>query len=169
MHSAEVGLVTFDSMMAKGGADGSGGGVGGESASAVGIKAGDMSVSTFCSADLTDQVHDITWAPKNSTCFAACMGDGRVEVWDLAQRAHDAVVVHRPRADAQKQAGVQSAGVRDRTFIRFATNSPVLVSGDGAGVVDVMRMHHCNNALNLSHVEQQERLFRVLKEETSKN
>ena len=46
---------------------------------------------------------------------------------------------------------------------------PVLVSGDGAGVVDVMRMHNCQAELNMSHAEQQERLFRTLREETSKN
>merc|ERR1711879_691081 len=52
---------------------------------------------TFQSTDLTDAVNDVIWHPHNSTSFAAAMDDGRVELWDLAERPLDPIVVHYPR------------------------------------------------------------------------
>ena len=28
----------------------------------------------------------VVWAPQNSTSFAAAMDDGRIELWDLAEK-----------------------------------------------------------------------------------
>jgi hypothetical protein len=77
------------------------------------------------------------------------MDDGRVELWDLKKKPLDPVVVHYPR-------GLQ--GNCRRTCVRFSTNSPVLISGDAHGCVDVMRMYNCEVEM-FSEAEQQDRLI----------
>jgi len=49
-------------------------------------------VQTFHPGDLTDAVHDVCWSPLSSTVFASVAGDGRVEVWDLANSKLDPAV-----------------------------------------------------------------------------
>ncbi|CAK9025348.1 Dynein intermediate chain 2 [Durusdinium trenchii] len=75
---------------------------------------------TFQSTDLYDAVNDVVWAPQNSTSFAAAMDDGRIELWDLAEKPLDPIVVHYPQAEKPQ---------RRRTCVRFSPNSPVLVAG----------------------------------------
>eukprot|EP00397_Hematodinium_sp_SG-2012_P015618 GEMP01015910.1.p1 GENE.GEMP01015910.1~~GEMP01015910.1.p1 ORF type:complete len:689 (+),score=130.35 GEMP01015910.1:117-2183(+) len=81
--------------------------------------------------DLCDGVNDVYWSPTNSTAFSAAMDDGRVELWDLAIKPHDPLVIHYPRQQTTP-----------RTCVRFA-HSPVLVSGDSEGGVDIMRIYNC--------------------------
>jgi len=104
------------------------------------------------STDLCDSVNDVIWAPHNSTSFAACMDDGRVELWDLAEKPLDPIVVHYPR-DLQFK--------RRRTCVRFSPNSPVLIAGDDEGSVDVMRMYNTDTQY-YSDQEQQDRLNAVM-------
>jgi len=106
----------------------------------------------FMSTDLCDSVNDVIWAPHNSTSFAACMDDGRVELWDLSEKPLDPIVVHYPR-------GLQFK--RRRTCVRFSPNSPVLVTGDDQGSVDVMRMYN-TDVQYYSDQEQQDRLNAVM-------
>merc|ERR1719284_15155 len=110
----------------------------------------DSPLMTFQSTDLTDAVNDVTWAPKNSTSFAAAMDDGRVELWDLSEKPLDPLVVHYPGSQRRR-----------RTCVRFSPNSPVLVAGDDQGSVDVMRMHHTDVEF-YSDAEQQDRLNAVM-------
>lgn len=107
---------------------------------------------TFQSTDLSDAVNDVIWAPHNSTSFAAAMDDGRVELWDLAEKPLDPIVVHYPHAKERQ---------RRRTCVRFSPNSPVLVVGDDQGSVHVMRMHNTNQSY-YSDQEQQDRLNSVM-------
>jgi WD40 repeat protein len=109
----------------------------------------DAPIQSFQSTDLADAVNDVYWSPSNSTSFAAAMDDGRVELWDLKKKPLDPVVVHYPR-------GLQ--GNCRRTCVRFSTNSPVLISGDAHGCVDVMRMYNCEVEM-FSEAEQQDRLI----------
>merc|ERR1719230_2515768 len=113
---------------------------------------GHQPLLTFQSTNLFDAVNDVTWHPSNSTSFAAAMDDGRVELWDLAEKPLDPIVVHYPRADEPK---------RRRTCVRFSPNSPVLVAGDDQGSVDVMRMYN-TDVQYYSDQEQQERLLAVM-------
>jgi len=106
----------------------------------------------FMSTDLNDSVNDVIWHPHNSTSFAACMDDGRVELWDLSEKPLDPIVVHYPR-DLQFQ--------RRRTCVRFSPNSPVLIAGDDQGSVDVMRMYN-TDVQYYSDQEQQDRLNAVM-------
>jgi WD40 repeat protein len=112
----------------------------------------DQPLLTFQSTDLSDAVNDVIWHPSNSTSFAASMDDGRVELWDLAEKPLDPIVVHYPRAHEPR---------RRRTCVRFSPNSPVLVAGDDQGSVDVMRMYNTNQSY-YSEQEQQERLNSVM-------
>merc|ERR1719326_543963 len=112
----------------------------------------DMPVMIFQSIYLSDAVNDVIWAPHNSTSFAAAMDDGRVELWDLAERPLDPIVVHYPRASQPR---------RRRTCVRFSPNSPVLIAGDDQGSVDVMRMYNTNQSY-YSDQEQQDRLHAVM-------
>jgi len=112
----------------------------------------DAPLLTFQSQDLSDAVNDVTWAPKNSTSFAAAMDDGRVELWDLSEKPLDPIVVHYPRA---------SEPLRRRTVVRFSPSSPVLIAGDDQGSVDVMRMYNTNQQY-YSETEQQDRLTTVM-------
>eukprot|EP00435_Cladocopium_sp_Y103_P014041 s2039_g3.t1 len=107
---------------------------------------------TFQSTDLYDAVNDVVWAPQNSTSFAAAMDDGRIELWDLAEKPLDPIVVHYPQAEKPQ---------RRRTCVRFSPNSPVLVAGDDQGSVDVMRMYNTNQSY-YSDQEQQDRLAAVM-------
>jgi WD40 repeat protein len=104
-------------------------------------------VMTFQSTDLHDSVNDICWSRHNSSCFAACMDDGRVEVWELSKKALDPLIMHKPNGESKA-----------RTCVRFAVNSPVLICGDVEGVVDVMRMHNTEVPF-MSQDEQQTRLL----------
>jgi WD40 repeat protein len=106
----------------------------------------------FMSTDLCDSVNDVIWHPGNSTSFAACMDDGRVELWDLSEKPLDPIVVHYPR-DLQFK--------RRRTCVRFSPNSPVLIAGDDEGSVDVMRMYN-TDIQYYSDQEQQDRLNAVM-------
>ncbi|CAD7949916.1 unnamed protein product [Amoebophrya sp. A120] len=115
-------------------------------------------VMNFQSTDLTQAVQDVVWSPDNSTSFAACMNDGRVELWDLSVKPHDPLVVHHP----------SSLKGKERTFVRFARNSPVLVCGDGQGTVAVMRAHNTQGPANLQHPEQVDRLLSMIAANESK-
>jgi len=112
----------------------------------------DAPLLTFQSTDLYDSVNDVSWSPHISTTFAAAMDDGRVELWDLAEKPLDPIVIHYPQADKPQQR---------RTCVRFSPNSPVLVAGDYGGSVDVMRMYNTNQSY-YSDQEQQDRLNAVM-------
>mmetsp|Transcript_48371 Transcript_48371/g.109751 ORF Transcript_48371/g.109751 Transcript_48371/m.109751 type:complete len:237 (-) Transcript_48371:22-732(-) len=112
----------------------------------------DTPLQNFQSTDLCDAVNDVTWSPHNSTSFAACMDDGRVELWDLSKKPLDPIVVHYP-GDPDVR--------RKRTVVRFSENSPVLICGDDRGSVNVMRMHNTDIEM-MSENEQQERLYDIM-------
>lgn len=47
---------------------------------------------TLRSVDLWDVVNDVAWSPTCATVFASVTGDGRVQLWDLAQSTLDPIV-----------------------------------------------------------------------------
>eukprot|EP00398_MALV-I-01_sp_L67-1_P000572 gene572-462_t len=110
---------------------------------------------TFQSMNLNESVNDICWSPDNSTFFASCMGDGRVELWDLTENLLDPIVAFYPDNNRTR-----------RTCVRFALNSPVLVCGDSEGKVNVMRMLN-TEIPRLSEEEQQQRLLKVINDKSN--
>lgn len=109
---------------------------------------------SFQSMNLSQSVNDICWSPDNSTFFASCMGDGRVELWDLTENLLDPIVAFYPGSNKTR-----------RTCVRFALNSPVLVCGDAEGKVNVMRMQN-TEIPRLSEEEQQDRLLKVINDKS---
>eukprot|EP00743_Colponemidia_sp_Colp-15_P002272 GILK01002462.1.p1 GENE.GILK01002462.1~~GILK01002462.1.p1 ORF type:complete len:844 (-),score=167.91 GILK01002462.1:272-2803(-) len=85
------------------------------------------------SVDLTDQVNDVVWSPKLSTMFGSVCDDGRIEIWDIAQNPLDPIIVHGARRKSEP------LGTK-RTVLRFSHNSPVVITGNNNGSVDVFRM-----------------------------
>ena len=45
------------------------------------------------------QVNDVVWAPTDATVFASVTGDGRVEIWDLAQSTLRPIVCYHAKVD----------------------------------------------------------------------
>merc|ERR1712224_920633 len=58
-----------------------------------------QSVQTLQQTDSTDVVNDVVWAPQDATVFASVTGDGRVEIWDLAQSTQHPVVCYHAKED----------------------------------------------------------------------
>ncbi|KAF4705781.1 WD repeat domain 78 [Perkinsus olseni] len=112
-------------------------------------------LQSYQSTDLCDSVNDIAWCPHNSTSFAGAMDDGRIELWDIHRSPLDPIIVHYPVNDLEKNRWQRA------TSVGFAPNSPVLVSGDTTGRVEVMRLHNCEVPA-MTSAEQQERLVRCV-------
>jgi len=92
-----------------------------------------------------DYVMDIQWAPSNSCVFGSVSRDGRVEVWDLESSPLDPVIKHK---------------VEDSTLstVLFSPNSPVILTGDNNGVIEVYRMTGVCEFTNASTEKQAGRL-----------
>ncbi|XP_005105983.1 WD repeat-containing protein 78 isoform X2 [Aplysia californica] len=75
----------------------------------------------------TKAVNDICWSPWSSTVFA-CVNEGAVEVWDLAQSTLDAVYTISPTSGAKQ------------TSVSFSKNSQCLLVGDNEGQVTVYEL-----------------------------
>ena len=69
---------------------------------------------------------DICWSPTNSTVFASVTGDGLLEVWDVSTNTLDPVK--------------SVATGKPRSCVSFAKSSPILVTGDNDGTVDVYQL-----------------------------
>ncbi|XP_059146873.1 dynein axonemal intermediate chain 4-like isoform X2 [Physella acuta] len=75
----------------------------------------------------TKAVNDICWSPWSSTVFA-CVNEGAVEVWDLAQSTLDPVYTITPTSGAKQ------------TKVLFSKNSQCLLVGDSDGQVTVYQL-----------------------------
>jgi len=75
----------------------------------------------------TKTVHDICWSPRSSTVFA-CVNEGAVEVWDLAQSTLDAVITITPTSGAKL------------TTVTFGKNTECILVGDSEGQITVYEL-----------------------------
>ncbi|XP_076441248.1 dynein axonemal intermediate chain 4-like [Babylonia areolata] len=82
-------------------------------------------ILTFHSS--TKTVHNVCWSPRSSTVFA-CVNEGAVEVWDLAQSTLDAVITITPTSGASL------------TSVSFGKNTECLLVGDSEGQVTVYEL-----------------------------
>jgi len=86
----------------------------------------EVSSPVFSLQSGTDYVADVCWSHDNSTVFASATGDGRVDVWDLAANTLDPIKsIKTPHT---------------LSCVSFARSSPVLVTGNASGVVDVYQL-----------------------------
>ncbi|KAF8821613.1 WD domain, G-beta repeat-containing protein [Cardiosporidium cionae] len=109
----------------------------------------DKEAFRFTSSNFCSSINDITWAPQNSTCFAACMQDGRIEVWDIFQKPFKPLVVYYPKPE--------DGLVSPLLSIRFSQCSPVVAVTDLAGCTTLLHVDGAEIA-PLSLTEQQHRL-----------
>ncbi|ORZ39927.1 WD40-repeat-containing domain protein [Catenaria anguillulae PL171] len=74
-----------------------------------------------------DAIMDLDWCPHSPTVLASVSLDGRIEVWDLSQSVLDPTVVH---------------SVLDQRLMccLFGLETPILVTGDDAGSVNVYKL-----------------------------
>ncbi|KAJ3304591.1 WD repeat-containing protein 78 [Kappamyces sp. JEL0829] len=77
-----------------------------------------------------DTVNDIAWSPHNSTMFGTVSSNGRLEIWDLRYSVLDPVINH-------------SVLDRQLTAMCFASQGPIVVTGDDYGAVSVFKI--CKN------------------------
>jgi len=104
----------------------------------------------FSPPDLMDQINDIDWSPNTSTIFSLVTNDGRVELWNcvepLVPFVYDRPLVQNPIP---------------RTSVRFSSTSPVLVTGNAAGIVEVFRLTGLETT-QLSDDQQQKKLAKAI-------
>jgi dynein intermediate chain 4, axonemal len=94
----------------------------------------------FQTTDSLEAVMDVCWSKTHSTRFASVTGDGRIMLWDTS--SFSPLIDHHVD-ESDSSAGVPAGSLsRKRRFtnVLFANDSPVLVTGDAAGFVDVYRV-----------------------------
>ena len=88
---------------------------------------------------LRDQVNDVQWSPNTSSCFASVAKDGRIEVWDLALNELNPVITHFDKIPGTAGTDDEKRDDTEKTIVRFSAKSPVLLTGNVKGQVDVYR------------------------------
>ncbi|KAJ3171990.1 WD repeat-containing protein 78 [Geranomyces variabilis] len=80
-----------------------------------------------------DTITDLAWSPATSTVFGCVSTDGRMEIWDLHFSVLDPVILH-------------TVLDRQLTSIIFAHKSPVVLTGDDNGSVNVYKLKKLGGA-----------------------
>ena len=77
-------------------------------------------------------MNDIQWSPLTSSVFASVANDGRIEIWDLKLDNLNPKVSYFDKEDG-------NIINTPKTCVRFSPSSPVLLTGNLKGQVDVYR------------------------------
>ena len=107
---------------------------------------------------LKAQVNDIQWSPNTSSCFASVANDGRIEIWDLFTEPLNPVVTYFDPDDNGEPIKTP------KTIVRFSVTSPVILTGNLKGEVDVYRTKGLEH-VQVSEQDQQHRLLSALKQD----
>ena len=105
---------------------------------------------------LKAQVNDIMWSPNTSSCFASVANDGRIEVWDLFTEPLNPIVTYFDQDENGEDINTP------KTIVRFSATSPVILTGNLKGEVDVYRTKGLEH-VQVSEQDQQHRLLSALK------
>lgn len=98
------------------------------------------------------------WNPNTASSFASVANDGRIEIWDLKIDPLAPVVTH-----FDKDANGNDIKT-PKTIVRFSATSPVILTGNSKGEVDVYRTKGLEH-VQVSEQDQQRRLGLALKKE----
>ncbi len=112
---------------------------------------------TFNCVNSKATINDICWSQRSSTIFALASSDGKLEVWDLSESAHDPVVLHDFSAD-------NSVDSLELTSVLFSIQDDILVTGDSVGNITIFnssKLTRETNASNSTEV-QKNRLINLL-------
>jgi len=101
---------------------------------------------------LKEQVNDIEWSPTTSSIFASVANDGRVEIWDLFKDNLGPALSHFDKNSDGEIINIP------KTVVRFSQNSPVILTGNMKGSVDVYRI----NGLEHVQVSEKDQINRLL-------
>jgi WD40 repeat protein len=82
---------------------------------------------------LKTQVNDIVWSPHTSSVFSSVTNDGRIEIWDLAKTDLAPVKTYFDQDSEGNNINTP------KTIVRFSETSPVILTGNLVGDVDVYR------------------------------
>jgi len=114
----------------------------------------DSAKYTFSTTDLFDEVMDIDWNPWMSTMFSRVARDGRVEIWDLSQSLLDPVATECKPSETEK--------FPSRKTCKFCPTSPILVTGDVVGDINIYRVNGYDEYFNMSAPQQEENFIKAI-------
>jgi len=111
---------------------------------------------------IRDQVNDVQWSPNTSSCFGSVGNDGRIEIWDLGINELNPVITHFDKVPGGDE---NSRDNTPKTIVRFSAKSPVLLTGNVNGQVDVYRTKGLEH-VQVSDQDQRARLLKSIKKDT---
>lgn len=82
---------------------------------------------------LAHQVNDIEWSNDTSTIFGCVADDGRIEIWDLARRAIQPIIIDTKDPVPKKS-------------IKFSLGRKVVATGSSDGKIDVYRLYNLEHS-----------------------
>ncbi|KAL7752342.1 hypothetical protein RI367_002388 [Sorochytrium milnesiophthora] len=96
-----------------------------------------------------DTVMDIAWSPHCATIFSCVSLDGRIEIWDLKHSVLDPAIIH-------------SVLDQKLTATLFGETSPIVLTGDEAGNVNVYKLRRLDMMKGKPAAEQSRLLHKIL-------
>ena len=91
------------------------------------------SVMNLHTNELSHQVNDIVWSNDTSTVFACVADDGRIEIWDLARKAIQPIII-------------EDIGTAAKKSIKFAKGAKIIATGNAEGNIDVFRIYNMEHS-----------------------
>lgn len=84
--------------------------------------------------ELSHQVNDIEWSDDTSTVFGCVADDGRIEIWDLARKAIQPIII-------------EDIGTAPKKSIKFSIGGKVVATGSSDGNIDMFRIYNMEHSL----------------------
>lgn len=107
---------------------------------------------------MKEQVNDIEWSPHTSSVFASVANDGRIEIWDLYKDNLGPVLAYFDKTSDGENITIP------KTVVRFSKNSPVILTGNMKGSVEVYRIKGLEH-VQVSERDQINRLLRAIQKD----
>ena len=83
--------------------------------------------------ELCHQINDIEWSNDTSTVFGCVADDGRIEIWNLAKKAIQPIII-------------EDVGTVPKKSIKFSFGGKVVATGSSDGSIDVFRIYNMEHS-----------------------
>ena len=83
--------------------------------------------------ELCHQINDIEWSNDTSTVFGCVADDGRIEIWNLAKKAIQPIII-------------EDVGTVPKKSIKFSSGGKVVATGSSDGSIDVFRIYNMEHS-----------------------
>ena len=83
--------------------------------------------------ELSHQINDIEWSNDTSTVFGCVADDGRIEIWNLAKKAIQPIII-------------EDIGTVPKKSIKFSFGGKVVATGSSDGTIDVFRIYNMEHS-----------------------